>query len=1092
MSPEIVYQQSHGFAVDIWCLGILLFEMLHGSPPFKAENLDQIKGEFRSKRLKINPGIDPDVVDLIKKLLNFDANSRIRIAEVLEHRAFQKNLWQITRPISQQEFKLLVKYYFLNSGGTNLDTHKKEFASQYPRESSFRRPAPKKPASPLKPITLRDFTQAGAKSSKNNFEPAKFQTPADPSKKTGACFNDFQPKKFMTPLKTAEASKPKIPGSKANDHIKNYEPPNFVEKKTPVKERDSRFKKKKEPVVEVGKVETKRKFSGLKKKLQNQEKRNYVDKGGKLKKGKDEGKFKTLNQLRKGSENRPLQARSMSLQKMLNTSLVGMKSVASNKRINLSNYMSNPVNSMSFNRTKTQGNELKPNTSANINTARTNRFQNKEKGLKRDTSQSIEKAMNIRVIKASASLPKTKFINFKAQNIENSNYLKKQMKKNLLKKKILGNTLNSFRITKPEKKVNIQNFSSINYKADEVIPEELYLSQFQTIQQKKESTLKPIVSKVKKEPALNPSIKKIPEEIPNKPIIRSGTNVKKTSTIQGSNTSLSKISVSMMSSTGLQSRRKIGENLVSTITKLEARDLKKGVSIDSRSTEVSKPSTIKKIHKSENLNVQNPQNPTKIDAKATPKSQESLKNYFQSNSMFQDYNFTSSSQVKSQLSSQNFSKKDISSIQSISETPKDLKQDTVSSHKTRDIAFNTVASKATTLAQKKPMEKYEKKLSDIHEETNTLKTHTSTLKDAPIELNEASRKVMDKEMTEKKKNPRKSQHKNPVKTAPKYVKRVFYVNGVKKIQMILSKGKNSPVRKTNKNMQQYLEQSRQERSNGGKSKRSISITKKAMNISKPTVTPPAQTTSKTPKVAQPQEVQKVKSQKSSNGKSSIQWVNYSSPPKRVTLQERQTIPTPTIKDSLNKSNDSHIKKLLDKVQNLQTSNQQALLNKRRVIEPKSEIPMKKNFKNHSYGIGDNLQKLISENRPNFNAARFENSFIIQPDLEAKDSPSRSINRDSFARKGVPTTSSASRYSTNRDVGGQVNGVQNLRQSIPFKPNLSANEQGNYRSNQWMNYNFVSSEKNTTTGKIFLHCFVVFFEICIACHVNYLFLRFLYP
>jgi serine/threonine protein kinase len=30
MSPEIIVDQKHGFKVDIWCLGIMLYEFLHG------------------------------------------------------------------------------------------------------------------------------------------------------------------------------------------------------------------------------------------------------------------------------------------------------------------------------------------------------------------------------------------------------------------------------------------------------------------------------------------------------------------------------------------------------------------------------------------------------------------------------------------------------------------------------------------------------------------------------------------------------------------------------------------------------------------------------------------------------------------------------------------------------------------------------------------------------------------------------------------------------------------------------------------------------------------------------------------------------
>lgn len=51
MGPEIAFNKTHNNKVDIWCLGVLLFEMLHGMPPFRAQSLNDIKDEFQRKHI---------------------------------------------------------------------------------------------------------------------------------------------------------------------------------------------------------------------------------------------------------------------------------------------------------------------------------------------------------------------------------------------------------------------------------------------------------------------------------------------------------------------------------------------------------------------------------------------------------------------------------------------------------------------------------------------------------------------------------------------------------------------------------------------------------------------------------------------------------------------------------------------------------------------------------------------------------------------------------------------------------------------------------------------------------------------------------
>ena len=53
MAPEIVAGKGHGKAVDWWSIGILLYEMLCGTPPFRAQGRQKLQKQILTSKLKL-------------------------------------------------------------------------------------------------------------------------------------------------------------------------------------------------------------------------------------------------------------------------------------------------------------------------------------------------------------------------------------------------------------------------------------------------------------------------------------------------------------------------------------------------------------------------------------------------------------------------------------------------------------------------------------------------------------------------------------------------------------------------------------------------------------------------------------------------------------------------------------------------------------------------------------------------------------------------------------------------------------------------------------------------------------------------------
>lgn len=100
MSPEMLTQikslrSGYGQEHDIWCLGILLFSMVHGHHPFSSKSKGETDKMIKGRLFKMDESLTGGLIDLISKMLKVDKSKRLDIDQVLNHHWTRKKLMNV-------------------------------------------------------------------------------------------------------------------------------------------------------------------------------------------------------------------------------------------------------------------------------------------------------------------------------------------------------------------------------------------------------------------------------------------------------------------------------------------------------------------------------------------------------------------------------------------------------------------------------------------------------------------------------------------------------------------------------------------------------------------------------------------------------------------------------------------------------------------------------------------------------------------------------------------------------------------------------------------------------------------------------------
>ncbi|CAH8500198.1 unnamed protein product [Schistosoma margrebowiei] len=102
IAPEILAELDYGFSVDWWALGVLMYEMMAGAPPFEGDTEQDLFNAISYEEVTYPPNLNPDAVDILSKFLVKSPSRRLGCVPadggelaIQRHPFFKEIDWQI-------------------------------------------------------------------------------------------------------------------------------------------------------------------------------------------------------------------------------------------------------------------------------------------------------------------------------------------------------------------------------------------------------------------------------------------------------------------------------------------------------------------------------------------------------------------------------------------------------------------------------------------------------------------------------------------------------------------------------------------------------------------------------------------------------------------------------------------------------------------------------------------------------------------------------------------------------------------------------------------------------------------------------------
>jgi len=94
MAPEVIKKKKYGKAADWWSVGILLYDMLVGNPPFQHKNDATLYKKILNDKLKMPTYLSRECQSLLKGLIHREIRCRLTVTQIKAHPFFKGLNWK--------------------------------------------------------------------------------------------------------------------------------------------------------------------------------------------------------------------------------------------------------------------------------------------------------------------------------------------------------------------------------------------------------------------------------------------------------------------------------------------------------------------------------------------------------------------------------------------------------------------------------------------------------------------------------------------------------------------------------------------------------------------------------------------------------------------------------------------------------------------------------------------------------------------------------------------------------------------------------------------------------------------------------------